>query len=52
MLLALPSLAFNYSLPDSVAEKLLLQTSKSFISQQSGIQMTSIFIAMATRKEV
>ena len=28
------------------------QTSKSFISQQSGIQMTSIFVAMATRKEV
>ena len=46
--LALPSLAFNYSLPDSVAEKLLLQTSKSFISQQSGIQMTSIFVAMTT----
>ena len=50
--LALQSLAFDYSSPDSVAEKLLLQTSKSFRRQQSGIQVTAIFIAMATRKEV
>ena len=50
--LALPSFAFNYSLSDSVAEKLLLQTSKSSISQQSGIQMTSRFVAMAMQKQV
>ena len=49
--LAFPSFAFNYGLPDSVAEKLLLQTSKSSISQQSGIQMTSRFVAMETREE-
>ena len=35
--LALLSFAFNYSLSDSVTENRLLQTSKSFISQQSGI---------------
>ena len=46
--LALPSLASNYSLPDSASEKLSLQTSRSFIGQQSGIQMTSIFVAMTT----
>ena len=50
--LVLPSLAFNYSLPDSVTEKLLLQTSKSFISQQSSLKMRSIFVAIATQKEV
>ena len=50
--LAHPFFACHYSLPDSGAENLLLQTSKSSISQQSGIQMTSISVAMATRKEV
>ena len=35
--LALRSFAFKYSLPDGVAEKFLVQTSKSFISQQCAI---------------
>ena len=48
--LALPSFAFDCSFPDSFAEKLLLLTSKSSISQQSGIQMTSRFALMATPK--
>ena len=50
--LALTPFAFNYSLPDSLAEIFLPQISKYSISQQSGIQMTTRFVAMATRKQV
>ena len=44
--LSLTSFDFNYSLLDSVTEKLLLQTSKSSISRQSGAQMKSTFVAV------
>ena len=41
------SLSLAFRILGSVAEKLLLQIGQSFISQQSGTQMASIFVAMA-----